>query len=101
MRIENRRFIEATNCLANMGRGQALPSLATRDRSLPHMVDPLSLRREAALYRRLASVPTSGGWNADRLLIAIAGRLEQKAAAAERNEESAGSPGLAMIRVEA
>lgn len=61
------------------------------------MVDPLSLRREAALYRKRASVPTSGGWTADRLLIAIAERLEQKAAATERGEKSADNRGLGLI----
>jgi hypothetical protein len=37
------------------------------------------LRSKAAEIRRLASVPTSGGHCADRVLIQIAGRLEYEA----------------------
>jgi hypothetical protein len=37
----------------------------------------------AQLCRRLASVPTSGGHRADRVLQALAGKLEREAALAE------------------
>ena len=42
------------------------------------------LRSKAAEMRRLASVPTSGGHCADRVLIEIAERLEYEAAALMR-----------------
>ena len=37
----------------------------------------------ATLYRRMANVPTSGGARVDRILLAIAERLERKASLAQ------------------
>jgi hypothetical protein len=37
------------------------------------------MRRNAALYRRLARIPTADGHRADRILTGLAERLEQKA----------------------
>jgi hypothetical protein len=42
------------------------------------------LRNKAALFRRVASVPTSGSTTADRVLIALAATLDHEAAAIER-----------------
>jgi hypothetical protein len=42
------------------------------------------LRRMAALYRRAATIPTSGSSNADRLLLVLAEQLEHDAALRER-----------------
>jgi hypothetical protein len=41
------------------------------------------LRQKSALYRRLASVPTTGGSTADRLLIKLAEQCEREAEALE------------------
>ena len=48
------------------------------------MADAVELRRKAALYRRIARIPTSGGGPADRVLLHLADRLDEEAAAAER-----------------
>ena len=45
---------------------------------------PETMRRKAALYRRLARVPTVGGHGTDRILTGLAERLEREA---ERTEE--------------
>jgi hypothetical protein len=45
------------------------------------------LRNQAALMRRAASVPTSGGHNENRMLLAAAARLEKQAV---ELEEAAG-----------
>jgi hypothetical protein len=42
------------------------------------------LRRKAALYRRAASIPTSGSANADRILVGLAEQLERDAALREQ-----------------
>ena len=42
------------------------------------------LRKKAALCRRVASIPTSGSSNADRILMALAEQLEHDAALRER-----------------
>jgi hypothetical protein len=39
-----------------------------------------NLRRTAGLYKRLASVPTSGGHCSDRLLLTLADELDREAA---------------------
>jgi hypothetical protein len=44
------------------------------------MPERARLRQKAELYRRLASVPTTGGHDEDRVLLAIADDLEHKAA---------------------
>jgi hypothetical protein len=43
-----------------------------------------TLRTKAALFRRVASVPTSGSTSADRVLIELAKTLDHEAAAIER-----------------
>jgi hypothetical protein len=53
------------------------------------------LRQKAKLYRRLASVPTTGGHDEDRVLLAIADELERKAAELETQAtQQGGGPGL-------
>jgi hypothetical protein len=47
------------------------------------MSDAVELRRKAALYRRIARIPTSGGGSADRVLLQLADRLDDEAATAE------------------
>jgi hypothetical protein len=42
------------------------------------MNDVNDRRQLAALYRRLAEVPTSGGYTADRALVALAEHLERE-----------------------
>jgi hypothetical protein len=42
------------------------------------------LRQAASLYRRMASVPTDGGRDEDRLLLAVATRLEREAEELDR-----------------
>jgi hypothetical protein len=42
------------------------------------------LRRKAALCRRVASIPTSGSGNADRILLGLAEQLERDAALREQ-----------------
>ena len=51
------------------------------------------LRRQAALYRRLANVPTSGDRLADHALINHAERLEHEAAALEGVDTTGERPG--------
>jgi hypothetical protein len=46
------------------------------------------LRQKAALYRRLATIKTSGGHLADRVLLANAEKLESEAAALEQGNSS-------------
>jgi hypothetical protein len=41
------------------------------------------LRKQADLYRRIASIPTEGGRREDRVLLVIADNLEREAAAFE------------------
>jgi hypothetical protein len=51
------------------------------------------LRKKAALCRRAASIPTSGSSNADRILVALAERLERDADLRERQlQEDASDP---------
>jgi hypothetical protein len=45
------------------------------------------LRQKASLYRRMASVPTEGGHNEDRLLLAVASQLEREAEELDRLNE--------------
>jgi hypothetical protein len=52
--------------------------------NLPPMSTPADPRQLAKLCRRLANVPTSGGHRADRVLHALAEKLDQEAALAER-----------------
>jgi len=47
---------------------------------------PVVLRAKAALLRRAAAMPTSGGHGTDRLLIDLAGQLEREADELERAE---------------
>src|SRR5262245_48389082 len=47
--------------------------------SVPH-----ELRSRAALARRAASVPTTGSWRVDRVLVAFAERLELEASVLEQ-----------------
>ena len=42
------------------------------------------LRNKAALARRAASVPTSGSWGVDRVLVVFAERLELEASVLEQ-----------------
>jgi hypothetical protein len=51
------------------------------------MSDATELRRKAALLRRVASIPTSGGMHTDRVLIGLAERLDSEAARVERQSE--------------
>jgi hypothetical protein len=51
------------------------------------------LRRKAELYRRLASIPTTGGHDEDRVLLAVADDLERKAEALEQRLTT-GRPGF-------
>jgi hypothetical protein len=44
------------------------------------MPERARLRNKAELYRRLASVPTNGGHDEDRVLLAMAYELEHEAA---------------------
>jgi hypothetical protein len=44
-----------------------------------------ALRQKASLYRRVASVPTEGGHNEDRLLRALADQLEREAVESEKH----------------
>jgi hypothetical protein len=44
------------------------------------MPQRIELREKASLYRRLASIPTEGGHDEDRLLLAVAEQLEREAA---------------------
>jgi hypothetical protein len=48
------------------------------------MADAVELRKKAALFRRIARVPTPGGSSADRVLLQLADRLDDEAGAAER-----------------
>ena len=48
------------------------------------MPQRIELREKANLYRRLASVPTEGGHDEDRLLLAVADQLEREAAELDR-----------------
>ena len=45
---------------------------------------PHELRSKAALARRAASVPTSGSWTVDRVLVVLAERLELEASVLEQ-----------------
>ena len=47
-----------------------------------------ALRRRADRYRRLASIPTSGGQSADRELLVLAEELDDHAAMLEGQTES-------------
>ena len=47
------------------------------------MSDVAALRGKSALFRRIASIPTSGGHSADRVLLHLAERLDHEAASAE------------------
>jgi hypothetical protein len=44
------------------------------------MPERAALRQKAQLYRRLATIPTNGGRNEDRVLLEVADDLERKAA---------------------
>jgi hypothetical protein len=48
------------------------------------MPQRIELREKASLYRRLASIPTEGGHDEDRLLLAVAEQLEREAAELDR-----------------
>jgi len=52
------------------------------------MTDAQELRLKAALYRRVASIPTQGGRMADRALITLAKRLEREAEFEPEEEDS-------------
>ena len=47
------------------------------------MSDTTALRKKATLFRRIASITTSGGSIADRILLHLAERLEHEATASE------------------
>ena len=49
------------------------------------------LRRKAALCRRAAAVPTSGAQSVDRILVALAERLERDALSREQQLLAGGS----------
>lgn len=49
--------------------------------AMPEATDP---RQLAELCRRLANVPTSGGHRADRVLVALADKLDREAPSVER-----------------
>lgn len=53
------------------------------------MPERAKLRQQAELYRRLASVLTTGGHDEDRVLLVIADDLEQKAATLDAIQGSA------------
>ncbi len=46
--------------------------------------DAADARHTAMQYRRLAGIPTSGGHRADRILLALADKLEREASEAMR-----------------
>ncbi len=52
------------------------------------MSKALHLRKLAALYRRTASIPTSGGHRADRALLVLAGKLDREIAALNDQDAS-------------
>jgi hypothetical protein len=52
------------------------------------MHEVIELRRMANLYRRVAKIPTSGGHRADRILLALAERLDRDAEGRELSEPS-------------
>ena len=59
---------------------------------------PAKLRQEAELYRRLASVPTSGGHRADRVLLVMADDLDCQAAKLEAQAmQQEGRPKLNVV----
>ena len=47
-------------------------------------MDATELRRKAALFRRMANVPTTGGHRADHHLLTLAEKLERQAAELDR-----------------
>ena len=48
------------------------------------MSHAVELRKKAALFRRIARIPTSGGSPVDRVLLHLADRLDHEAGARER-----------------
>jgi hypothetical protein len=47
---------------------------------------PLERRRKAALFRRVANIPTSGGSLANRALLRLAAQFEHEASSLEQQE---------------
>jgi hypothetical protein len=66
---------------ALVGRACGGPRLNINCCAMQQATDP---RQLAELCRRLANVPTSGGHRADRVLHALAAKLDHEAALAER-----------------
>jgi hypothetical protein len=56
------------------------------------MSDVAKLRKKAALFRRVANIPTTGGILADRALHHLADRLDHDAAVAERQSSRVTTP---------
>jgi hypothetical protein len=60
------------------------------------MSDVAALHGKSALFRRIASIPTSGGGSADRILFHLAERLDHEAASAEgQSDPSSPQPSTA------
>jgi hypothetical protein len=57
---------------------------------------PLERRRKAALFRRVANIPTSGGSLADRALLRLAEQFEHEASSLEQQ----GSLSAVTLRAE-
>jgi hypothetical protein len=56
-------------------------------------------RLKAALYRRLASIPTNGGHCTNRILTGLAERLEQDAERTERDQRHANTVSAVPVGV--
>jgi hypothetical protein len=52
------------------------------------MSKELHLRKLADLYRRMASIPTSGGHRADRALVVLAAKLDREIVALQVQDAS-------------
>ena len=63
------------------------------------MSDAAELREKAILFRRIASIKTSGGSSADRVLLYLAERLEDEAAVAERKSDPSSTPHYVATRI--
>lgn len=65
------------------------------------MSERVELRLRAKVYRQLASIPTAGGHEVDRVLLAIADDLEHEAAILDANRGprlAADAPAIAATR---
>jgi hypothetical protein len=62
------------------------------------MADPAELRARARLCRLAASTPTTGGTDADHVLLALAERLDRKAVVLEEMDRCCDNPALSGLR---